>query len=1066
MSEFIPWNQLMAHGVVGADSHETVETVRQRLCRLGKDRQYNAPILIRAAGGAIAPTAAPALRKLTQERGPALLGQRLESLLADLCPEPWSAEDQEAAAREARRRRLPVLVVEAGRPAGLMLPPPRLALMVMPDRESFDLFDEPLSRDTLPPDEFVTGTLDTTVARIATDLKALDQAGEAHVIVTMDDGSLRVLFVGWLNDEVRRRGERAWAMPLGYLASQPVFALHLEMPEVREVGTVGRDQAQALAELRGGLVLTDQGRPLGLIPRRVMRAAAGATAEPSAAGHDLFDVPPQALEPFLVAPRRAEAPAEPERRFANLWFANREGGNLNRTEPLTLRQSYRLKVNIGRRREESIVRGAQPAIVEPIPETPQGTRLYVSVFSDDFDVPSPTQPLLLPPQGDAVPVEFEVTPTRHTTGPDDRATLDVHIYYRCNLVQSWQVRAEVVAPGQAAQSPVPQEAVLLAARTDDYTALERLGPRQLSLTIDKAPGGAYHLDLVVAADEQADEIRLGCRISLRREDLTHLITKARRQLYNIARARAYQQDVAGDPPTRGQAMRALALLGRQLYNRLFELADPKSSAAQVADWIENHVSEGSTFQIVDRAREFVFPWSLVYDGVPWDESGLSEQVDLGRFWGWRYQIELLTEELLQTYKVSGVEIETPEGLQVGVGLNDEIPWSADQRQLFDGLRQDCGDRAQYNLIDSSPELTEFLKHGRQHIFYVFCHGFTERMAADIQVGDDLIGEFKAWVRTLPADERAALKDQEASLFNVSDSWIKLTFGQVPLTMMEYYAAPHLEYTPLVFLNMCESAQVLPSLSGGFIPFFIQRGARGVIGTECPMTSTFAHPFSQAFFRRFLEGQPVGQVLWELRRDYLEQGNPLGLAYTLYGDANTRLGEAILQSQNRGKEQEMANDTLERQVGKLWLKQEEDLYTTLGIQQQAVETAEKKEDAAQLDKAQQYDAVFSAQDTEMGVLDDLKDFGKEWWAKLEPKIYDLLCNDRNPQHDEVMTALGKGAKMLAVALAPALVAQAAALPAVAIVLATLAAKKVYEAGHEAACKMWATSMEERAAGTGG
>ena len=79
-----------------------------------------------------------------------------------------------------------------------------------------------------------------------------------------------------------------------------------------------------------------------------------------------------------------------------------------------------------------------------------------------------------------------------------------------------------------------------------------------------------------------------------------------------------------------------------------------------------------------------------------------------------------------------------------------------------------------------------------------------------------------------------------------------------------------------------------------IPFFIYHGARGIIGTECPMTTTFAHPFAKEFFRRFLNGQPVGEILWEMRRGSLEMGNPLGLAYTLYCDANLKLKKAVLQ----------------------------------------------------------------------------------------------------------------------------------------------------------------------------
>jgi hypothetical protein len=405
-------------------------------------------------------------------------------------------------------------------------------------------------------------------------------------------------------------------------------------------------------------------------------------------------------------------------------------------------------------------------------------------------------------------------------------------------------------------------------------------------------------------------------------------------------------------------------------------------------------------------------------------------------------------------------LDTTAGLRIGVGLNEEIPWSKEQRGFFDELSAECGPQAEYSFFDSSPDLTDFLEKGNRHIFYIFCHGYTERMAADIQVADDLIGEFKSWVNTLPDKQREKLKAQGNDWFDVSDSWIKLTYGTVPLTMMEYYAAPKLEYGPLVFLNMCESAQVLPSLSGGFIPFFLQRGARCIIGTECPMTSTFADPFARAFFRQFLQGQAVGDILWTLRQDYMDKGNPLGLAYTLYGDANTKLDQAVLNSPIVRKETNMANETIEQQVNKLWLKQEEDLYVTLGINQQAVETAQEENDANKLEKAQQYDTVFSAQDTQMGVLDDLKEFGRRWWATLEPKLYDLLCNKKNPQHDEFMQALAEGAKMLAVALAPALVAPGV-VPAVAVVIATIAAKKIYESGMETACQMWSESLEKKA-----
>jgi hypothetical protein len=59
-----------------------------------------------------------------------------------------------------------------------------------------------------------------------------------------------------------------------------------------------------------------------------------------------------------------------------------------------------------------------------------------------------------------------------------------------------------------------------------------------------------------------------------------------------------------------------------------------------------------------------------------------------------------------------------------------------------------------------------------------------------------------------------------------------------------------------------------------------------------MTSTFADPFAQAFLQRFLQGQPVGRILLDLRRAFLGRGNPLGLAYTLYCDADVRLASGL------------------------------------------------------------------------------------------------------------------------------------------------------------------------------
>jgi CHAT domain-containing protein len=113
---------------------------------------------------------------------------------------------------------------------------------------------------------------------------------------------------------------------------------------------------------------------------------------------------------------------------------------------------------------------------------------------------------------------------------------------------------------------------------------------------------------------------------------------------------------------------------------------------------------------------------------------------------------------------------------------------------------------------------------------------------------------------------------------------------------------NLRQKPIVVLNMCESAQVTPSLSEGFIPFFLEQGASAVVGTECPMTTSFGHPFAEALFYSLLRGDSLGEALLKARRKFLQPGEfmaPLGLAYTLYGPATLRYQPPLLMDPSAG-----------------------------------------------------------------------------------------------------------------------------------------------------------------------
>ena len=85
----------------------------------------------------------------------------------------------------------------------------------------------------------------------------------------------------------------------------------------------------------------------------------------------------------------------------------------------------------------------------------------------------------------------------------------------------------------------------------------------------------------------------------------------------------------------------------------------------------------------------------------------------------------------------------------------------------------------------------------------------------------------------------------------------------------------------------------PAFYDGFVPYFMAKGARGVVGTECKTPALFAAAWAKRFFERFLDGEPLGEAFLGLRQEFLEKHrNPLGLLYAVYCDADTQILPAL------------------------------------------------------------------------------------------------------------------------------------------------------------------------------
>ncbi|CAA9366085.1 MAG: hypothetical protein AVDCRST_MAG89-4105 [uncultured Gemmatimonadetes bacterium] len=96
--------------------------------------------------------------------------------------------------------------------------------------------------------------------------------------------------------------------------------------------------------------------------------------------------------------------------------------------------------------------------------------------------------------------------------------------------------------------------------------------------------------------------------------------------------------------------------------------------------------------------------------------------------------------------------------------------------------------------------------------------------------------------------------------------------------------------PLVILNGCGTVGFSPDALSPFIPILVDdRGAAGLLGTEISVWEQLAGEFAEHFLRAFVSGEPAGAALVQARRRLLAQRNPLGLAYTLYANADLRFG---------------------------------------------------------------------------------------------------------------------------------------------------------------------------------
>ena len=575
----------------------------------------------------------------------------------------------------------------------------------------------------------------------------------------------------------------------------------------------------------------------------------------------------------------------PPSRYADLVFYLEENGQLGSLvppeSPLRVADWYLLEV---------AVRG-QPVGISPEeervplrePKQKQDVTIMVALEGEDFEITEQVQSLILPPLGDSrTNAWFRLKPLKKSTSLDDLAELSVRLYYEFNLLEEAIIRAEVVGKlddmqsrfGLAAPITFKQKRV-----EREYSDFDDVVPRVMHIDLTKSETHFKFNFLFHNAQQQ--KVIFPAPVRLPETEVEHELTKIRDLWYAVAMSPSYTNGLEGKPAEFDTHVFKLAQAGSRLWALMFK-RDVGSSLFQVGEWLERHpLPSDALIQVSldNKAADFIFPWSLLYDRkVPKEEN--KNSLDKQGFWGLRYCIEQQPPEVR---RLPDRPIQADDPLRLRCMLWKSFPNANEEISFLEELASRSVGKVEINFppIIDADECLKILRDCRENILYFYAHGHTEHcyFSPDMSLR---LHEFLKKYEGLPEDSPLfdSLSEPE------QPSYIKLTYGKLILDDLYKDVIRQFSSRPFVFLNMCESAQITPSLTKSFVHFFLNRGASAVLGTECPMTVEFAHPFAKEYLTGILAGEAAGPMLLKARRQFMGRLNPLGLAYSLYGPATT------------------------------------------------------------------------------------------------------------------------------------------------------------------------------------
>ncbi|MBN1582313.1 MAG: CHAT domain-containing protein [Anaerolineae bacterium] len=722
----------------------------------------------------------------------------------------------------------------------------------------------------------------------------------------------------WILDNVQDLGQRIInARPQPAANSQAgafIDPNHTALPSWHREQTPWPLVAAYLTESSNARVLLLQnGSPLGVLSRQHIMLSAPSSDDLTP--KEAFALPRQTLADFLLQLETVQ-PGQPDHsRVVNSWFADERQQHVAPTFALAANRIYHLGVNIGESDPSlSNIKGEQPQIGAQVVRyaVEQGIPLTFYIDSEDFIVLESEKRVQLCQAGTAKAVFFRIaTPVKTGLG-----TMRLLVYLRNNLIQSYVLFAHV-APTESA---MPDHAVdgwwaeceyTLSA---DFSNLDAFRYRRVCVWLGKGHeclrsgmtgiAEMTETDMMASLDGQNGPqktpganaasrppprvagrmgIDLGPVSDLNPVFLANALARYRQLLEEASIAKSdqivtylYQDDLTpADPAVFDRSIQSLAELGQMLYYRVFGESNGREIARQLHS-IEQSQTGPMIVQIARLNLDLPFPWDIVYDRPlfyrPRHNTVCHEFINDPHcretcphikdtniicpygFWGFRYIIEQpLRPPNAYVSVYTGIQAqEHPEMATVfgtGLGLTEQ------HRQT---MTQITDNRAHIKQVNSVDGLLSTLKSqdDSPSVIYFYCHGGNTT--------------YNQWL---------VVNDDDSLLTIHLDDEIRRVWEPSRQNGMA---------APLVVLNGCHTGKYDPGTLLSFVYQFARLGAAGVIGTEIPIHEYMGRTFGEFWVDRFLNGEPIGQIIYDFRQHLLRKQNVLGLVYVPYCYADLHL----------------------------------------------------------------------------------------------------------------------------------------------------------------------------------